>query len=97
VFIWYIFSGFGILCQEKSGNPGMDVCVCRLQATSSRAEANKNADPSSEEFRKEFFLCVISYPQQLEPGEILTSDADRIFGFTQTIQRQNMKSIDKLC
>jgi hypothetical protein len=21
VFIWYIFSGFGIMCQEKSGNP----------------------------------------------------------------------------
>jgi hypothetical protein len=23
VFIWYIFSGFGIMCQEKSGNPGL--------------------------------------------------------------------------
>jgi hypothetical protein len=22
VFIWYIFSGFGIMYQEKSGNPG---------------------------------------------------------------------------
>jgi hypothetical protein len=22
VFIWYIFSGFGIIHQEKSGNPG---------------------------------------------------------------------------
>jgi hypothetical protein len=22
VFIWYIFSGFGIMHQEKSGNPG---------------------------------------------------------------------------
>jgi hypothetical protein len=24
VFIWYIFSGFGIMYQEKSGNPGWD-------------------------------------------------------------------------
>jgi hypothetical protein len=23
VFIWYIFSGFGILCQEKSGDPDL--------------------------------------------------------------------------
>jgi hypothetical protein len=23
-FIWYIFSGFGIMDQEKSGNPGPD-------------------------------------------------------------------------
>jgi hypothetical protein len=23
VFIWYIFSGFGIMYQEKSGNPGL--------------------------------------------------------------------------
>jgi hypothetical protein len=22
VFVWYIFSGFGIMYQEKSGNPG---------------------------------------------------------------------------
>jgi hypothetical protein len=22
VIIWYIFYGFGVLCQEKSGNPG---------------------------------------------------------------------------
>jgi hypothetical protein len=25
VLIWYIFSRFGILCQEKSGNPGVNV------------------------------------------------------------------------
>jgi hypothetical protein len=24
VFIWYIFSGFGIMYQEKSGNPGTE-------------------------------------------------------------------------
>jgi hypothetical protein len=24
VFIWYIFSGFGIMYQEKSGNPAAD-------------------------------------------------------------------------
>jgi hypothetical protein len=24
VFIWYIISRFGILCQEKSGNPGTE-------------------------------------------------------------------------
>jgi hypothetical protein len=24
VFIWYIFSDFGIMHQEKSGNPGLD-------------------------------------------------------------------------
>jgi hypothetical protein len=27
VFIWYIFSGFGMLYQEKSGNPGMPSIV----------------------------------------------------------------------
>jgi hypothetical protein len=26
VFIWYIFSGFGIMYQEKSGNPGASTC-----------------------------------------------------------------------
>jgi ABC-type polysaccharide/polyol phosphate export permease len=25
VFIWYIFSGFGIMYQEKSGNPALDM------------------------------------------------------------------------
>jgi hypothetical protein len=24
VFIWYIFSGFGIIRQEKSGNPALE-------------------------------------------------------------------------
>jgi hypothetical protein len=24
VVIWYIFTHFGILCQEKSGNPGQE-------------------------------------------------------------------------
>jgi hypothetical protein len=24
MFIWYIFSSFGIMHQEKSGNPGFD-------------------------------------------------------------------------
>jgi hypothetical protein len=24
VFIWYIFYGFGLMCQEKSGNPGLE-------------------------------------------------------------------------
>jgi hypothetical protein len=30
VLIWYIFPRFGILCQEKSGNPGSDAigAVC---------------------------------------------------------------------
>jgi hypothetical protein len=28
VFIWYIFSGFGIMYQEKYGNPGVHVCQC---------------------------------------------------------------------
>jgi hypothetical protein len=29
VFIWYIFPGFGIMSQEKSGNPAMKRdCVC---------------------------------------------------------------------
>jgi hypothetical protein len=27
VFIWYIFSGFGIMYQEKSGNPGEDALL----------------------------------------------------------------------
>jgi hypothetical protein len=27
VFIWYIFSGFGIMYQEKSGNPGQSTFV----------------------------------------------------------------------
>jgi hypothetical protein len=26
VAIWYIFPRFGTLCQEKSGNPGLDWC-----------------------------------------------------------------------
>jgi hypothetical protein len=26
VVIWYIFPRFGILCQEKSGNPDSDMC-----------------------------------------------------------------------
>jgi hypothetical protein len=31
VFIWYNFSGFGILCQEKSGNPAPAAAVpCQL-------------------------------------------------------------------
>jgi hypothetical protein len=25
VFIWYIFSSFGIMYQEKSGNPGLNI------------------------------------------------------------------------
>jgi hypothetical protein len=28
VFIWYIFSGFGIMYQEKSGNPGLETTQC---------------------------------------------------------------------
>jgi hypothetical protein len=27
VVIWYIFSRFGMLYQEKSGNPGSNVCI----------------------------------------------------------------------
>jgi hypothetical protein len=27
VAIWYIFLRFGILCQEKSGIPGVDLCT----------------------------------------------------------------------
>jgi disulfide bond formation protein DsbB len=30
VAIWYIFPSFGMLCQEKSGNPGFEP-FCRLQ------------------------------------------------------------------
>jgi hypothetical protein len=26
VYIWYIFSSFGIMYQEKSGNPGRPIC-----------------------------------------------------------------------
>jgi hypothetical protein len=27
MFIWYIFPRFGILCQEKSGNPALCLCA----------------------------------------------------------------------
>jgi hypothetical protein len=29
MFIWYIFTGFGIMCQEKSGNPGTYVQITK--------------------------------------------------------------------
>jgi hypothetical protein len=28
VVIWYIFPRFGLLCQEKSGNPDCNTVVC---------------------------------------------------------------------
>jgi hypothetical protein len=31
VLMWYIFSGFGITCQEKSGNPGWLRCLRRTR------------------------------------------------------------------
>jgi hypothetical protein len=29
VIVWYIFHHFGILCREKSGNPGTRTCKAR--------------------------------------------------------------------
>jgi hypothetical protein len=34
VFIWYIFSGFGIMYQEKSGNPGPETLIERVSPAS---------------------------------------------------------------
>jgi hypothetical protein len=30
MFIWHIFSGLGIMCQEKSGNPGYIYLTLRV-------------------------------------------------------------------
>jgi hypothetical protein len=30
VLIWYIFSSFGIMLQEKSGNPGHNTGICEI-------------------------------------------------------------------
>jgi hypothetical protein len=38
VFIWSIFSGFGIMYQEKSGNPGSD--ITRMQSSKLKSGAN---------------------------------------------------------
>jgi hypothetical protein len=42
VYIWYIFSGFGIPYQEKSGNPGAEF----------RRQAEKNVEKMSEQRRQ---------------------------------------------
>jgi hypothetical protein len=36
VVIWYIFSRFGILCQDKSGNPALEACKARKSGFSWR-------------------------------------------------------------
>jgi hypothetical protein len=33
VIIWYIFSGFCVIHQEKSGNPGLDWCAMATIST----------------------------------------------------------------
>jgi hypothetical protein len=39
VAIWYIFSRFGIFCQEKSGNPVLPVALLDLFAVSDNMRA----------------------------------------------------------
>jgi hypothetical protein len=41
MFIWYIISGFGILCQEKSGNPGPEPDTLMSGMHSNNAELSR--------------------------------------------------------
>jgi hypothetical protein len=47
VVIWYTFHHFGILCKEKSGNPGSDVEIVffrRAKETNSFDDKQANDD-----------------------------------------------------
>jgi hypothetical protein len=45
--IWYIYSGFGIMYQEKSGNPGIGRCIFRKMFV-----ARKTLLPDRAKFRR---------------------------------------------
>jgi hypothetical protein len=43
VFLWYIFSGFGIMYREKSGNPGSTVWLPLSNGSNGTAAINEHA------------------------------------------------------
>jgi hypothetical protein len=48
VFFWYIFAGYCIIYQEKSGNPGVSSCVAKVQIVKTFFARWLNHPPSSQ-------------------------------------------------